>query len=53
MHILFLAESKRIGGQWNEDFKEYYNIKYVSIQLYEWDSKGQDQSNIMYNFTDD
>ncbi|MCU4948846.1 MULTISPECIES: hypothetical protein [Bacillus cereus group] len=36
-----------------KDFKEYYNIKYVPIQFFEWDSKGENRSDIMYNFADD
>ncbi|MGX5632934.1 hypothetical protein [Bacillus thuringiensis] len=36
-----------------KDFKDYYNIKYVPTQFYEWDSKGENRSDIMYNFADD
>lgn len=52
-HSDWKMRTKELVENGTKDFKEYYNVKYVPIQFYEWDSKGQNQSDIMYNFADD
>lgn len=52
-HSDWKERTKELIEKGTADFKEYYNIKYVPIQFYEWDSKGENQSDIMYNFADD
>lgn len=36
-----------------KDFKEYFNIKYVPVASQEWELRGKDSTDIMYNFKDD
>ncbi|MGX5634049.1 hypothetical protein [Bacillus thuringiensis] len=52
-HSDWKEHTKELIEKGTADFKEYYNIKYVPIQFYEWDSKGKNRSDIMYNFADD
>ncbi|MGQ3740399.1 hypothetical protein [Bacillus sp. FDAARGOS_1420] len=52
-HSDWKERTKELIEKGTADFKEYYNIKYVPIQFYEWDSKGENHSDIMYNFADD
>ena len=51
-HFDWRERTKELIEKGTKNFKEYYNIKYVPIQFYEWESKGENQSDIMYEFAD-
>lgn len=43
----------QLMAEGTKDFKEYYNIKYVPVEFFEWQSHGSDVTDIVYNFKDD